>query len=86
VSAWKLVLLAIYWDQTRLEAQYIVVRQVENRVHTQTLKPTFILRRIRHDYGGRMNHKQPQKPDQCVNYLPGLKCKGSARLDKSPQI
>ena len=29
-----------------------------------------------------MNHKQPQKPDQCVNHLPGLKCKASARLDK----
>jgi hypothetical protein len=43
VSAWKLVLLAIYWDQTRLEAQYIVVRQVENRVHTQTLKPNLLL-------------------------------------------
>src|ERR1035438_7913866 len=28
-----------------------------------------------------MNHKQPQKPDQCVNHLPGLKCKASARLD-----
>jgi transposase len=31
-----------------------------------------------------MNHKQPQKPDQCVNHLPGLKCKASARLDKEP--
>ena len=30
-----------------------------------------------------MNHKQPQKPDQCVNHLPGLKCKASARLDKA---
>jgi len=33
-----------------------------------------------------MNHQQPQKPDQCVNHLPGLKCKGSARLDKSNKI
>ena len=28
-----------------------------------------------------MNQTQPQKPDQCVKYLLGLKCKGSARLD-----
>ncbi|MGA2834903.1 MAG: hypothetical protein ABSE55_17720, partial [Terracidiphilus sp.] len=39
----------------------------------------------RHYYGGQMNHKQPQKSDQCVNHLPGLKCKASARLDTNPQ-
>jgi hypothetical protein len=37
-----------------------------------------------------MNEKtkkqKPQNPDKCVNRQPGLKCKGTARLDKANKI
>ena len=45
---------------------------------------TFAQPRLRRPVGNeKLKKQEPKNPDKCVNHPPGLKCKGTARLDKN---